>query len=154
MAIEASDAGITALTLPYPSEQAAVDALSPGKRVERAGDERFAALITSIKRFMNGEKTDFVELLDLSAGTPFQQRVWTSCKGIPYGQTRSYSWIARDIGNPAAARAVGNALNKNPIPIIIPCHRVIAADGSLGGFGGGCGLKRDLLEMEGVSVQG
>ncbi len=85
-------------------------------------------------------------------GTPFQQRVWKELIKIPYGQTASYGEIARRIGNPKACRAVGGANNKNPIPIIIPCHRVIGHDGSMAGFGGGLDLKKNLLQLEKAPV--
>ena len=82
------------------------------------------------------------------AGTPFMQKVWAELRKIPYGQTASYKEIAQRIGHPQAQRAVGLANNKNPIAIFIPCHRVIGADGSLVGFGGGLELKRRLLDIE------
>ena len=81
-------------------------------------------------------------------GTPFERDVWSALREIPYGETVSYSELARRIGRPAASRAVGAANGKNPIPIIVPCHRVIGANGSLTGFGGGLGLKRRLLDLE------
>ncbi len=84
------------------------------------------------------------------AGTPFQRAVWDALRTIPYGETRSYLDVARMIGNPAACRAVGMANNKNPIPIFIPCHRVIGADGSLTGYAGGIALKSMLLAIERV----
>ena len=85
-------------------------------------------------------------------GTLFQQRVWAALRDIPYGETRSYADIAHAIGRPGAARAVGQANHNNPIAIVIPCHRVVAADGSLGGYGGGLFVKRALLELEGVTM--
>lgn len=81
-------------------------------------------------------------------GTPFQKRVWAALRTIPYGETRSYGQIAAQIGNPKGARAVGMADNRNPIMIFTPCHRVIGADGSLVGFGGGLPMKKYLLELE------
>jgi methylated-DNA-[protein]-cysteine S-methyltransferase len=92
-------------------------------------------------------------------GTPFQQEVWRALRGIPYGETRSYADIAAAIGRPGAARAVGQANRKNPLPLIVPCHRVVAADGTLGGYmgqwssegEGGVRLKRSLLELEGAT---
>ena len=85
-------------------------------------------------------------------GTPFQRLCWDALLQIPYGETRAYSDIARQIGRPAACRAVGMANNRNPISVIIPCHRVIGRDGSLTGYGGGLETKRFLLELEGVAV--
>lgn len=86
-------------------------------------------------------------------GTPFQRRVWAALQTIPYGRTVSYKDIAAQIGRPAVTRAVGGANGKNPIPILIPCHRVIAADGSLGGYSLGLDLKRKLLALEGTSIK-
>lgn len=83
-------------------------------------------------------------------GTPFQRRVWTTLATIPYGQTISYAELAARVGRPGAARAVGAANGRNPLPIVLPCHRVIGADGSLTGFGGGLPAKRFLLELEGA----
>ena len=85
-------------------------------------------------------------------GTPFQQRVWQALQEIPYGHVISYKQLAQRIGQPNALRAVGGANHRNPLPIVIPCHRVIAADGSLGGFGGGLEIKRALLELESGSL--
>ena len=90
--------------------------------------------------------------MDLSSGTSFQQKVWRALTKIPRGQTRSYKWVAQKIGKPNATRAVGTACGANPVPVIIPCHRVIASDGSLGGFGGGLPMKRRLLRLECASV--
>lgn len=88
--------------------------------------------------------------LDLSAGTSFQKVVWCALKNIPAGQARSYGEIARAIGKPKAMRAVGGACGANPIPVLVPCHRVLAANGKLGGFSGGLDWKRRLLAREGI----
>ena len=87
------------------------------------------------------------------SGTPFQLAVWRALCDIPYGQTRSYKEIAQAVGNPKACRAVGMANNRNPIPILIPCHRVVGADGTLVGYGGGLWIKRRLLSLENVPVK-
>ena len=86
------------------------------------------------------------------AGTAFQQRVWQALRNIPFGETRTYGELARMIGQPGAARAVGAANGANPIAIIIPCHRVIATGGRLGGYAGGLDIKRRLLELEGITL--
>lgn len=86
-------------------------------------------------------------------GTPFQRDVWQALAGIDYGRTESYAGLARRIGRPRASRAVGAANGRNPLPIVLPCHRVIGADGSLTGFGGGLPVKRFLLELEGALPQ-
>ena len=90
--------------------------------------------------------------LDLEDNTPFQVKVWQALRAIPYGRVRSYGWVARKIGKPRAARAVGAACGANPVPLLVPCHRVVAGDGSLGGFSGGLSNKRRLLKLEGIRV--
>ena len=105
------------------------------------------ALDDQLNTFFCGKNPHFSLHLELH-GTPFQQAVWKACAKIPYGETRSYSDIAKMIGNPKAVRAVGTALGANPIPIVIPCHRVIGSNGKLTGFAGGLDLKRALLKLE------
>ncbi|MCL4425379.1 MAG: methylated-DNA--[protein]-cysteine S-methyltransferase [Firmicutes bacterium] len=124
--------------LPEPPAVSLLAAL--GERVIRQLEEYFA-----------GRRREFELPLDLSAGTPFQQAVWDALQAIPYGQTLSYRELAIAVGRPGGPRAVGQALGANPVPIVVPCHRVIAADGSLGGFGGGLPLKARLLRLEGVT---
>jgi methylated-DNA-[protein]-cysteine S-methyltransferase len=97
--------------------------------------------------YFAGQRMEFDLPLD-PAGTEFQKRVWKALSGIPYGETRSYSELARSIGKPAAVRAVGAANGRNPIGIIVPCHRVIGASGKLVGYGGGLPMKRMLLDLE------
>ncbi len=106
--------------------------------------------LTQIAKYLNGHRTSFSLTLDLSSFTPFQHQVYQAVRQIPYGETRTYGQIARLIGRPNAARAVGAANGANPIPIIIPCHRLIGADGSLRGYGGLGGLKTKqyLLDLE------
>jgi len=105
-------------------------------------------LVAQLQSYASGRPERFTVPLDLRAGTAFQQAVWLTLRKIPRGETRSYAWVARKIGKPKAARAVGTACGANPVPIIVPCHRVVASDGSLGGFGGGLPLKRRLLALE------
>jgi methylated-DNA-[protein]-cysteine S-methyltransferase len=147
-----SPAGIVKLTLPQATEQAALAELELGQDAARVSFERFDEAVSRIRDYFRGKPVDFGDKLDLSAGTEFQKKVWSSCRCIPYGQTRSYGWIAGQIGKPGASRAVGNALGKNPIPIIIPCHRVLAADGGIGGFSGGLKVKKQLLKLEGIDT--
>lgn len=89
-----------------------------------------------------------------TAGTAFQERVWAELLKIPYGQTASYGDIANRLGKPGASRAVGTANHRNPVPIVIPCHRVVATGGKLGGFGGGIELKKKLLNLETITTLG
>jgi methylated-DNA-[protein]-cysteine S-methyltransferase len=105
-------------------------------------------LARQLQAYANGQSVKFACRLDLSAGTTFQQKVWRALQTIPRGETRSYAWVAKKIGKPKATRAVGAGCGANPVPIIVPCHRVIASDGSLGGFGGGLAMKRRLLALE------
>ena len=107
-----------------------------------------------LQTYFRGIPTTFSEIpLNLVSGTPFERAVWRVCRTIPWGQTRPYAWIASQLAKPKASRAVGNALGKNPLPIVIPCHRVIHSDGTLGGFGHGLALKRRLLKLESPSSQ-
>lgn len=112
-------------------------------------------LKNGILAYLAGEKKIFTEYeLDISQGTSFQRQVWKEVKKIAYGHTSSYQRIAQQIGSPNAQRAVGQANAQNPIPLIIPCHRVIRSDGKLGGYGGGVEIKKRLLELEGVNLSG
>jgi methylated-DNA-[protein]-cysteine S-methyltransferase len=111
-----------------------------------------AGLQERLQAYFSGRPVIFPDTLDWAGATPFQRRVWRAARLIPYGATRSYQWVASQIGKPGAARAVGQALGKNPFPIIVPCHRVVASDGKLGGFTGGIEMKRLLLTLEKVKV--
>jgi methylated-DNA-[protein]-cysteine S-methyltransferase len=110
--------------------------------------ERFVAVRAQLLAYFAGELTSFDLPLN-PHGTPFQLRVWQALRDIDYGRTESYGELARRIGDARATRAVGAANGRNPLPIIVPCHRVIGSDGSLTGFGGGIEHKRFLLELEG-----
>ncbi|MGA7838205.1 MAG: methylated-DNA--[protein]-cysteine S-methyltransferase [Ignavibacteriaceae bacterium] len=105
-------------------------------------------VFTELKEYFNMRRTKFTPPLDIK-GTKFQQKVWNELLKIPFGKTVSYKTIAKGIGNVKAVRAVGRANGANPVPIIIPCHRVIANDGKLGGYSAGEGIKEKLLEVEG-----
>lgn len=107
-----------------------------------------APFITQLDEYFNGTRKVFDLPLDLSAGTAFRRRVWDALISVPYGETRSYKDIAADIGNERAVRAVGGANHNNPISIIVPCHRIIGADGSLTGYGGELWRKQWLLAHE------
>lgn len=119
-----------------------VDALEGGD-----ADELLDRAIEEVDEYFAGKRTDFS--IPLAAeGTPFQREVWSALRAIPFGETRSYSDVARAIGKPRAVRAVGAANGKNPLGIVVPCHRVIGADGSLTGYAGGMDRKRFLLALE------
>jgi methylated-DNA-[protein]-cysteine S-methyltransferase len=112
------------------------------------GDARpIGAAAIQLEQYFAGERTEFDVSLELD-GTPFERRVWDAVRAIPYGQTATYAEIARRIGRPGASRAVGRANGRNPIAVIVPCHRVIGSDGSLTGYAGGIEMKRALLDLE------
>ncbi|MGN1479872.1 MAG: methylated-DNA--[protein]-cysteine S-methyltransferase [Acutalibacteraceae bacterium] len=131
--VEADDSFVTAVRFTRSSEQNpnAVTALAVKELIE----------------YFNGERKSFTVRCSFG-GTPFQNKVWSSLCDIPYGETASYSDIAKAVGSPRACRAVGCANNKNPVPIIVPCHRVIGKDGALVGYAGGIEIKQKLLQLE------
>jgi methylated-DNA-[protein]-cysteine S-methyltransferase len=110
-------------------------------------DDAFAAVREQLAEYFAGERQTFDVPLAME-GTEFQRAVWSALREIPYGETTSYGELARRLGRPEASRAVGAANGSNPIAVIVPCHRVIGADGSLTGFGGGLERKRTLLDLE------
>jgi len=116
----------------------------PAKEIKGGPAEGLAKQLDS---YFSGKNPKFNLHLQLH-GTDFQKAVWMACASIPYGETRSYGDLAKMIGKPKAVRAVGTALSKNPIPLIIPCHRVLRSDGNLGGFAGGLVVKQALLDLE------
>ena len=136
MALEGREDALTALYL-------------PNTPVEPVGAETplLAQGREELLEYFGGKRRTF-DLPLKPQGTPFQQRVWAALREIPYGETRSYGQIAAQVGNPKAGRAVGMANNRNPIAIIVPCHRVIGANGSLTGYAGGLSVKQELLALE------
>ena len=115
------------------------------RRPERSGIVAMA--LDQIVEYLNGTRHEFDLPLDVR-GTEFQRSAWSAVAGIPYGQTRTYAQVAHTIGQPLAVRAVGAANGANPLPLVVPCHRVLGSDGSLTGYGGGLDVKQRLLEME------
>jgi len=114
-------------------------------------DGRLRSAATQLREYFAGERSRF-DLQLAPRGTEFQKAVWAALLRIPFGETASYGQIARAIGRPAACRAIGGANHRNPIAIVIPCHRVIGADGSMTGYGGGLDHKRHLLALEAQGV--
>lgn len=141
--------GLLAVALPEETAQTAIAALTHrlGALDLGAGEATLAPALAQLAAYFAGELRDFALPLDLR-GTPFQRAVWRASCAIPYGETRHYREIAGSLGNPAAARAVGAANAANPLPPIIPCHRLIGADGALRGHRSGLMTKRWLLEHE------
>ncbi len=150
--IIASAQGLRRLTLPQPSMAAVNEVLMNSLDSAIHAPDWFASLLARLNRYFSGHRVDFADAVDLSPATPFQRQVWEQTRLIPYGETRSYRWVAEQIGKPEAMRAVGQALGRNPLTIIIPCHRVVAADGGLCGFGGGLDMKRALLKLEKTAI--
>ena len=120
-----------------------------GNRSAQSELERQVA--DELKRYFTGQLKSFTFPIR-TEGTEFNRRVWHELEKVPYGETISYGELAHRVGNPKAARAVGTANGRNPIPIVIPCHRVVAAGGKLGGYGGGLALKRRLLDLEAANT--
>jgi methylated-DNA-[protein]-cysteine S-methyltransferase len=113
---------------------------------------RCADACAQLAEYFAGKRREF-DLALAPRGTPFQQRVWNALRAIPFGVVRTYGDVARDIGHPKAMRAVGQANGRNPLPIVVPCHRVIAGDGTIGGYSGGLNVKHRLLALEGIELK-
>jgi O-6-methylguanine DNA methyltransferase len=149
MRVAGSERGLAYLELPQASGRGLsgwVRRFVPEAELEEAYAP-FRTPIAQLLEYLEGKRQVFDLRLDVR-GTPFQRKVYEAVARIPYGHTRSYAEIAREVGQPSAVRAVGSANGANPIPLVIPCHRVIASDGKLGGYGGGLPLKAKLLAME------
>lgn len=155
MGVAESSKGIQAIVLPKQSKQAVEsDLTNQGSGPWQQGDSlRLESVRRQLLDYLAGRRDTFDVPLDLSHGTSFQRQVWRTLQRVPYGKLRSYQWIAARVGGPHYARAVGNAVGANPLPIVIPCHRIVAHDASLGGFSGGLSMKRKLLSLEGTLTQ-
>ena len=149
LVITASDAGLTGVYFPTSRHVPPLHEVERGTGGEAPASGLLARAREQLAEYFARTRTTFDLPLD-AAGSPFEQRVWGALCTIPYGTTVSYSELARRLGDVRATRAVGAANGKNPIPIIVPCHRVIGARGELTGFGGGLDRKRWLLEHEGA----
>jgi methylated-DNA-[protein]-cysteine S-methyltransferase len=174
MGLAASAKGVRTIVLAKPSRSAVERALvqcrsstfdvrrsgdggGTGRRGEKNPQHRTSNLEPVLRdarrqvlRYLAGRSRALDFPVDLSGSTPFQRKVWQAAMRIPYGRARSYRWIASKIGGRRYSRAVGNALGANPVPLIVPCHRVVAHDASLGGFSCGLAVKRKLLKLEGT----
>lgn len=145
------DGAICAATLPTSRDEAHA-ALASWDADEPASKAEAKPLIDLVERAADGEDVQPNGQVRLSGGTPFQRSVWEELLKIPKGETLTYGEVALRVGRPGAARAVGQAVGSNPIPLLVPCHRVVGSNGGLGGFGGGLPLKTTLLRQEGVAV--
>ncbi len=150
--LAATERGLRMLTLPVASRETALNALRehyPDAPIVPDNDT-LLEIARQVRAFLRGELREFTVTLDLRGYTSFSLGVWAATSRIAYGQTRTYRWIAEQIGGGGAGvyQAVGSALGANPVPLIIPCHRVIGSDGSLHGFAGGLQMKAQLLALE------
>lgn len=145
-----SEQGLASLNFPAPGRANLRTGLGARQNAPAIIRRWHRATTSALKRALAGRAPQALPPLDVSRGTAFQRRVWNAMRRLACGQTRSYGEIARYIGKPKAVRAVGGACGANPIPVLVPCHRVLAADGKLGGFSGGLGWKKTLLAREGV----
>ncbi|MCK5212426.1 MAG: methylated-DNA--[protein]-cysteine S-methyltransferase [Dehalococcoidia bacterium] len=145
---------VSRVILPVSSQAAAMAAVHresapPPCELRQVSPDAFGTLPQRLTTYMSGEQVAFDDEVASSTWTPFQTRIWNATRLIPYGETRSYGWVSTTAGQPKACRAAGQSLNKNPVPIIVPCHRVVGADSSLTGFRSGLEMKRRLLSLEG-----
>ncbi|MDI6890571.1 MAG: methylated-DNA--[protein]-cysteine S-methyltransferase [Thermodesulfovibrionales bacterium] len=118
----------------------------PGEVIRKG--EAPSLIKKELKEYFEDGREEFTQKIGFTKGTEFDRKVWLALKEVPYGETRTYKWLAEKVGKPAAYRAVGRALSRNPIPILLPCHRIIESNGSIGGYSSGLDIKRRLLEIE------
>jgi methylated-DNA-[protein]-cysteine S-methyltransferase len=155
MGVSETTKGIDAVVLPKASRQAVLSELQAAStaQLDAQVSSRLREARTQLTDYLAGTRRSFDLSLDLSRGTSFQQKVWRALRRVSYGQLRSYQWVAVRVGGKQYARAVGIAVGANPMPIVIPCHRIVAQDTSLGGFSGGLPTKRKLLTLEGTLAE-
>jgi methylated-DNA-[protein]-cysteine S-methyltransferase len=146
--VAGSAVGLRRAVLPQPDRQAVCLLLTEGLDGAVENTVSFADFMRRFTAYFEGQAVDFPDALDIGGATAFQAAVWRTARLIPRGETRSYGWLAGKVGRPGAARAVGQALGRNPLPVVVPCHRVLAVGGGLGGFSGGLAMKRFLLGLE------
>jgi O-6-methylguanine DNA methyltransferase len=152
MGLSETAKGIDCVVLPKRSKQAVLSSLNgqAGPVAAVSSSSRLEAARQQVQDYLSGIRQTFDLPLDFSRGTVFQRQVWRILQRVPYGKLRSYQWVATRAGGRQYARAVGNAVGANPLPLIVPCHRIVGQDASLGGFSGGLPTKRKLLLLEGT----
>jgi len=149
MGLAASNKGLIHIQSVTHSEKAYVNFLKRSfVSAPQKDSKRLKPATDQLRLYLKGKLQNFDIPIDFITGTTFQKQVWRKLASIPYGETRSYAWLARSVKRPNAHRAVGNANGKNPLSILLPCHRVIQSNGNLGGYSGGLHIKKYLLELE------
>jgi methylated-DNA-[protein]-cysteine S-methyltransferase len=155
MGVSETTKGIAAVVLPKASRQAVLSELQTSsiELLNAQASPRLREAQAQLTDYLAGTRRSFDLPLDLSRGTSFQRKVWQTLRRVSYGQLRSYQWVAVRVAGRQYARAVGNAVGANPMPIVIPCHRIVSQDASLGGFSCGLPTKRKLLTLEGTLTE-
>ena len=150
--VVSSDVGVRRTTLPQPSPADCAPIMGPEIEASTESPAEVAPLRNRIVAYFEGEQIGFEDVaVDVGDASPFLRAAWDACLSIPYGETRTYKWLAEQAGRPRAPRAAGQAMARNRLPIVVPCHRVVASDGSLHGFGRGASqldLKQRLIDLE------
>ncbi len=150
----AREGRLVAVNLPVATEAEARAALPAGAQLT-TGDELLSRLAADLERYFRGERVDSSRYpVDISDLPGFLRRALLAAREVPYGEVRTYQWVAEQAGNARAARAAGQAMHCNPLPLVIPCHRIVGSGGRLTGFGGGLAMKQALLALEGVGCEG
>ncbi|MFH1562223.1 MAG: methylated-DNA--[protein]-cysteine S-methyltransferase [Nitrospirota bacterium] len=154
MGITANDYGLKTIVLPQINGKKTLSLIKDSVHADDLlrDEEYFKEINCLLIDYFEGEKVVFNYPLNLRFAGEFKKKVWYATQSIPYGEIRTYQFIAKEIGNPKAFRAIGQALKKNPLPIIIPCHRVIQSNGKSGGFSGGIAFKKTLLRIEKITL--
>ncbi|MBI5427610.1 MAG: methylated-DNA--[protein]-cysteine S-methyltransferase [Nitrospinae bacterium] len=149
MGLAATPAGLCRVALRVARESSFRDCLEKThRRTPRNNPNALKKIKRQFDLYFSGKLRKFSCPLDFGGATAFQKKIWTRLTAIPFGETRSYQWLAQAAGRPSACRAAGNANGKNPLPIVVPCHRVVRKNGELGGYSGGTDIKRFLLDLE------
>ncbi len=150
MGLLGSAEGVCRVVLPQPTDVKAVYLVLENSGKASPSPAFFKDLVERLQAYFDGKEVVFNDRVDYGEATRFQRKIWETTRKIPYGKTHTYAWVAAQAGKPLAVRAVGQALARNPVPIIVPCHRVTATGGGLGGFSGAGGLatKEYLLKLE------